>query len=203
VIGSVPYTITPPGNYVLESDLTYVGTLRAIDVKADNVVINLNGFSINTTGRGAYCIVNENHANLTVQNGGISGFYAAMLLAGPQCRAVNLHLVNNFVGVQMTAKNCAVQNCFIIGRGKDEIGTGIQCINSASGVLVKGNQVSEFVVAITSSATKGSAFIGNYVANSEYGLLLTSNDFYQDNVVTNCRVPFEGGKAIGTENGGN
>jgi hypothetical protein len=69
---------------------------------------------------------------------------------------------------------------------------------------VKGNQVSEFAAAIFSSVSSGpgSAFIGNYVANSGYGLALAGNDLYQGNVVTNCKVPFTGGTAIGTENGG-
>lgn len=76
VIGSLPYTITSPGNYELESNLTYAGKLNAIEVNADNVVINLNGFSINTTGTGAFGVVIQKHTNLTggtaigTENGG-------------------------------------------------------------------------------------------------------------------------------------
>jgi hypothetical protein len=46
VIGSLPYTINSSGNYELQSNLTYDGKNSAIEVSADNVVINLNGFSI-------------------------------------------------------------------------------------------------------------------------------------------------------------
>jgi hypothetical protein len=204
VIGSLPYTITASGNYELERDLTYAGHNNAIEVSADDVVINLNGFSIGTTGNGVFGVIIQTHSNLTVRNGSILGFQGAVVLAAPKSRALNLQLVNNIFGVQVFAKNCTVQDCFIIGTGPDNNGNGIQLLKSASGVLVKGNQVSEFVVALLSSVSSGSAsaFIGNYVANSGYGLGLSSNDWYQGNVVTNCKVPFIGGNAIGTENGG-
>lgn len=205
VIGSLPYTITTSGNYELESNLTYAGLENAIEVNADNVVINLNGFSIRTNGMGAFGVYVAQHKNLTVRNGSILGFQAAVVLAGPQSRAVNLQLVKNVFGVQVFSKDCSVQDCFIVGTGPEVVGNGIQLLKAASGVLVKGNQVSEFAVALFSSASSGSAsaFIGNYVANSGYGLALSNNDFYQGNVVTNCQVPFTGGNAIGTENGGN
>jgi hypothetical protein len=203
VIGSLPYIITASGNYELERDLTYAGHNNAIEVSADDVVINLNGFSIGNTGNGVFGVIIQTHSNLTVRNGSILGFQGAVVLAAPRSRALNLQLVNNLFGVQVFAKNCAVQDCFIIGTGPANNGNGIQLLKSASGVLVKGNQVSEFVVALISSVSSGSesAFIGNYVANSGFGLALSSNDLYQGNVVTNCKVPFTGGNAIGTENG--
>jgi hypothetical protein len=120
VIGSLPYTITYSGSYELESNLTYAGKQNAIEVNADNVVINLNGFSINTTGTGVFGVIIQKYANLTVQNGSILGFQGAVILAGPQSKAVNLQLVNNVFGVQVLAKACAVQNCFIIGRAQTQ-----------------------------------------------------------------------------------
>src|SRR5215471_14991683 len=42
-----PVTITSPGNYVLDSDLAVADAdTTAIDVSADNVTIDLNGFTI-------------------------------------------------------------------------------------------------------------------------------------------------------------
>jgi hypothetical protein len=203
VIGSLPYVIKSSGSYELQSDLTYAGNTNAIEVNADNVVINLNGFSVKNTGEGVFGVIIQGNANLTVRTGSILGFQAAVVLAGPQSKALDLQLVNNVFGVQVFSRNCSVQDCFIIGTGPQKNGNGIQLLKSASGVLVKGNQVSEFVVALLSSVGSGSesAFIGNYVANSGYGLALSSNDVYQGNVVTNCKVPFTGGNAIGSENG--
>jgi hypothetical protein len=202
VIGSLPYIINSSGNYELQSNLTYDGKTNAIEVNADNVVINLNGFSVN--GNGVFGVINEKHTNVTIRDGSISGFQGAVTLAGAQCRAINLQLVNNVFGVQAFAKDCTVQDCVIIGTGRNVTGYGIRLSKSASGILVKGNQVSEFYIAILSAAAKspGCAFIGNYIANSGFGLDLSPNDWYQGNVVTNCKSPFTGGNAVGTENGG-
>jgi hypothetical protein len=38
------------------------------------------------------------------------------------------------------------------------------------------------------------------IANT--ALFLGADSFYRENVVTNCTEPFNGGNAIGTENGG-
>ena len=204
VIGSLPYVITSSGNYQLQSNLTYAGQRNAIEVEAANVLINLNGFSITNTGNGVYGVLIQKRENLTIRNGTISGFQAGVVLAGSQSRAVNLQLVKNVFGVQVLAGNSTVQDCFIIGTGTQQTGNGIQVSASASGVLVKGNQVSEFIVGIVTSGSGSgsSAFVGNYIANSTYGLTVGRNSFYQGNVVTNCTVPFTGGNAIGTENGG-
>lgn len=204
VIGSLPYVVTSSGNYQLQSNLTYAGQRNAIEVEAPNVLINLNGFSITNTGNGVYGVLIQKRENLTVRNGTISGFQTGVVLAGSQSRAVNLQLVKNVFGVQVLASNSTVQDCFIIGTGTQQTGNGIQVAASASGILVKGNQVSEFVVGIVTSGSGSgsSAFVGNYIANSTYGLAVGRNSFYQGNVVTNCTVPFTGGNAIGTENGG-
>jgi nitrous oxidase accessory protein NosD len=105
-------------------------------------------------------------------------------------------LINDVFGVQVYEKDCAVQDCFIIGTGTERVGTGVHLFDRASGVLVKGNQVSQFIVAITHNGGSGSAFTSNYIANSTYGLALSSHDFHQGNVVTSCTVPFTGGNAI-------
>jgi hypothetical protein len=205
VIGSLPYTITASGNYELERDLTYAGPLSAITVDAPNVLINLNGFSITNIGNGAAFGVSVlKHTNLTVRSGRISQFQVGVLLGGSQSRAINLQLVNNDLGVQVLGKDCAVEECFIVGKGSERsFGIGINILKSSSAILVKGNQVSEFVTGILDSGDKSSsAFVGNYVANSLYGIALGPSDFYRGNVVTNCTVPFAGGNGIGTENGG-
>jgi hypothetical protein len=205
VIASLPYVIKSSGNYELQSNLTYAGPLSAITVEAPNVLINLNGFSITNIGNGAAFGVSVlKHTNLTVRSGMISQFQVGVLLGGSQSRAINLQLVNNDLGVQVLGKDCAVEECFIVGKGSERsFGIGVNILKSSSAILVKGNQVSEFVTGILDSGDKSSsAFVGNYVANSLYGIALGPSDFYRGNVVTNCTVPFAGGNGIGTENGG-
>ena len=49
-ISSVPYTITQPGFYFLTGNLTYNGAGNAITVSANNVTLDLMGFSLSHTG---------------------------------------------------------------------------------------------------------------------------------------------------------
>src|ERR1700733_7004091 len=49
LIKSVPYVITKSGNYLLTRNLTFSRSEgAAIEIKADNVSVDLNGFSIET-----------------------------------------------------------------------------------------------------------------------------------------------------------
>ncbi len=71
IIGTLPYTITSPGVYILASDLS--GT-DGITVDADNVVILGNGHRITSTGGGGTGISINSHTNITIANITIDGF---------------------------------------------------------------------------------------------------------------------------------
>ena len=103
-----------------------------------------------------------NQKNVTVHNGMISGFDIGVLLTGDQGRAINLQLVNNDYGVATSGKACAVQDCYIVGLGTNHTGEGVTLYKSSSGILVKGNQISEFITGIVDSNADGfNAFTGN------------------------------------------
>jgi hypothetical protein len=70
-----PFVITKSGNYFLPDNLN-VASGTGITVNADQVVIDLNGRSINSTG-GSYGIWVSNHSEVTIQNGDIDGFSAS------------------------------------------------------------------------------------------------------------------------------
>jgi hypothetical protein len=106
-ITTVPFTITASGNYYLPANLS-VATGTGITVNASQVVIDLNGRSINSTG-GSIGINVTNHDEVTIQNGDIDGFSAAnkyaILLNGTangqnqKNKVINVNFDNDFVGV--------------------------------------------------------------------------------------------------------
>jgi hypothetical protein len=132
IIGSLPYTITTSGTYLLNQSLTYSsGSSIAIRVKASDVIINLNGYSITNTfdqtkttaiGIGA-CDVE----NVTIENGEIFGFQYGVYLNGPSSGTSfnSGHVVQGlrlayctFRGIFLeNANNCLVQNCLLSSIG--------------------------------------------------------------------------------------
>jgi hypothetical protein len=84
-ISSLPYTISTPGSYYLTKSLTVPddGTL-AITVAADNVTIDLCGFSITATGSTSSVSgisVPTSQKNLCVRNGSINGWGSSGITA--------------------------------------------------------------------------------------------------------------------------
>jgi hypothetical protein len=72
----LPYFITKAGSYKLGSDLTPPLNTDAIDVKVNNVTIDLNGFSItgsSPTTSGIWAISATSSSGVVVKNGIVSG----------------------------------------------------------------------------------------------------------------------------------
>lgn len=67
-----PLVISQPGSYVLSGSMTLSCAADAIDVKADNVVIDLSGQTITGAGSGTGIGINgPTHSNITVKNGSV------------------------------------------------------------------------------------------------------------------------------------
>lgn len=77
-IGSVPYTISASGSYVLTTNAsTSLGVESGITFAADNVTLDLNGHVITGTGSGSGPGVGINVGNrscVTIKNGVVTGF---------------------------------------------------------------------------------------------------------------------------------
>jgi hypothetical protein len=78
-ISSAPYSITQPGSYYLTTNLT-VTVGNVISISANGVTVNLNGFTISTTGSGSYGIFlfgsegyGIGNTDITISNGHIMG----------------------------------------------------------------------------------------------------------------------------------
>ena len=199
-IGSVPYTIKKSGTYTLDRNLSYSGTGNAITVKASNVVLDLNGYTLTGTDT-TIAIFGGSVKNVTVQNGTITGFSVGVEFgSGSQELLQNLTVSNaSAAGVELiNSTSGTIQNCFIPGNsspGPDGVYLG-----GCQGIVVKNNQISNQSVGCDSNDSSGNIFIANQLTNCSYGLYLGTPDKYQGNVTTACTTPFTGGTPVGFEN---
>jgi hypothetical protein len=92
-IGAIPFTITAPGVYCLKSNKnTNITNGIAITINASNIVLDLNGFTLNgsAAGPGTEAIgigLSHNNVlrqNITVKNGTVQGFSIGIGFVGSQ-----------------------------------------------------------------------------------------------------------------------
>ena len=115
----IPLTISAKGVYCLTEDVSSGPT--AITIRADNVVLNLNGYLIdgssagsNTIQEGIFC---QDRKNVVITNGAIKGYFWGVLL-------------NNCDGAQVTHLR-VMQN----------YGSGIDMFNGSDNVLIAHNHI--------------------------------------------------------------
>jgi parallel beta-helix repeat protein len=74
-ISSLPYTITSPGAYYLTTNLTGVSGTSGITIAANDVTLDLNGFSlVSVPGANDAIFVSGNRTNICIGNGTIRGW---------------------------------------------------------------------------------------------------------------------------------
>jgi hypothetical protein len=121
VIASVPYTISVKGIYCLTQSFTTTTANDAITVNADDVVIELNGHTLEgTLGPSTWArgIVAENRKNVTVRNGVVRGFRQGVSLtsnwpftASHGYLVENMHADRNFKsGIIIMAHHSSIRN---------------------------------------------------------------------------------------------
>jgi hypothetical protein len=204
-ITSVPYTISTSGNYKLTKNLTYTGSSNAITVSASNVVLNLNGFTLSGTGssKTSIAIYDDGFSSVTLQNGTITGFAAALDCANAsQILVQNLTMFNNELGIDLNSCSyCAVQNCVMVGVGESVGGVGVVLNSTVANCVVKNCTISNSENGCNDSGGPN-LFIASQITNCGVGLNLSSStgDKYEAVVTAGCATPFSGGTAVGTEN---
>jgi hypothetical protein len=130
-ITSLPYSITKPGFYYLGGDLTSTG--HGITVNANDVTIDLMGFSLNFTGTSEYkygvLMLGKN--NVEIRNGTVRGFSSGInenQTTGYNHRVINVRAVYNAeAGIVLLGNAHVIKGCtssynyfgiVIIGSGK-------------------------------------------------------------------------------------
>jgi hypothetical protein len=133
-ISSAPFNITKSGSYYLTTNLTVSSLSDGIDINANNVTLDLNGFAIQGVPGSANGIVVfiSSPINIIVRNGTISG--CGML--GVQCGAGG----NSVVLEHLNVYACGEYGISVIGTAV--VRDCNCCSNSNSGISVGGGIVS-------------------------------------------------------------
>ena len=120
-INAVPAVIALPGVYCFTKSLvTSMASGNAIDIQANNVVLDLNGFRLGGLAAGfstsAVGIYASNRQNIAIRNGTIRGFLIAISLQNPSGGSQG-HLVediradqNTWVGIWVEGSGSIVRN---------------------------------------------------------------------------------------------
>ncbi len=122
------FKITQSGSYYLPQNYLILGLfddLHAIEIAADNVTIDLNGFSLTGLSGALSGIVTDggNYQGITIRNGTVQSFDYGIDLdrnTGSDVTLEGLNVVNNdFDGIQITSGH--IRNCTASENGRDGI----------------------------------------------------------------------------------
>jgi hypothetical protein len=182
-IVSVPATISRPGIYCLTRNVsTATATGSAIAIESDDVVLDLNGFSLDGVAgpaTEAYGILAFNRRNVAVHNGTVRGFFIGVVLAeGPDAEGnvvEGIHAeANTAGGIAAGGHGVEVRKCRVVQTGGStsplagESATGIAL--TGTGGRVTDNNVVDVLAkrawGIHATRSDTAVIEGNHVSNS-------------------------------------
>jgi parallel beta-helix repeat protein len=208
-----PVTISVKGSYMLDSNLTVSSNKNGIEITADNVTLDLNGFTIEgsggTAGFGVYA---GNATRVTIQNGKIMNMPSTGIHVGTNARIERMAVTQNggysAIGI---GEGSTIVNSIV----SDNSGIGI---NTGNYVVVTGNTVThnDLGISIGSGIVSGNTVsdndsygiyvyysglvIGNTISeNSGTGLYMNYSTAagYRENVIHGNLATVYGGKNMG------
>jgi hypothetical protein len=228
-IGRVPFVVRKAGMYCLARDLTLPGsTGSAIEIAADDVVIDLRGHRLDGSGGAgtqAIGILAFERKHLTIRNGIVSGFIHGILLqdlAEPPLSGA--HVVEDIRAVDNTFKGIVVygygnlvrRNQVLRTGGStffgpnasvyavDVFGPGARVLdNDVAGALEQGAGES---VGIQFGVTADSLAINNRITDAGIGIRFfntpsaTATGKCRDNITMNVGTAFVGCVLVGNNN---
>lgn len=136
-ISAIPYTIAEAGYYYLTSSVQNGNLFHGITIWADNVTLDLKGFSLIGDGTaGLHGVAIEGtHKNITVRDGTISNFDNGIYendSLGTGHRIIGVQVLSNKNhGVRLYGTNHLVRDCTVSGNGTSASG-------DIFGILVSG-----------------------------------------------------------------
>lgn len=182
-----PVTIDQPGSYVLTGNLQVDEDATAIQITADNVTLDLNGFSIlgptSCTGSPPTCTATGTGIgvfsigiNVTVRNGTVRGMGASGIELLHDSRVVEVYVRSNGSAGINTGDSSEVRRCMALLNGDDGIRTSVGMIIGNHARINAGDGI---------EAASGSTVLDNVATqNGAFGLNLGSTAGYGGNVLT-------------------
>jgi hypothetical protein len=173
-ITSVPYTINAPGAYYLGGNLTYAGNSNGITVNADNVTLDLMGFTLAYTGSS---IDNQGifiwgRNNVEIRNGTVRGWpygindSTSMWPRQVGNRVINIRVEQCRTGVCLMGNGLLIQGCTVLGGSS----FALQLENGIiRGCLVK-NCDQGIYAGLGNAVISGNVLVGNGAAYG-YGIV--------------------------------
>jgi hypothetical protein len=130
-IYELPWVIDEAGRYCLVRNLsTTIGSGAAVEIEADDVLLDLRGFKIGGGSAGfgtqAYGVHSRDRRNVTVRSGNIRGFFRGVFLedTSQTFTASSFHLVEGLLADDNTEAGIHVQGESSTVRGNQVVNTG-------------------------------------------------------------------------------
>lgn len=185
-INALPYTIASSGFYFIAKDLSCVTGSHGITITADNVTLDLMGFSL--IGPGGSSEYNGIHidgkSNAEIRNGTVRYFanYGVYDIntTGTGHRIINIRLRNNGGGIKLSGSGNLVQKCTAVSNG---FGIYVGSASTVTGNTCYNNTVGSGIdtgtgTTVTNNTCYGNS--GNGIA-TDYGATVNSNTCYYNN----------------------
>lgn len=132
--GGFPYIISSPGSYKLSGNLSLTSSADAIQIKSDNVALDLNGFTItgpvtcsgnppacseNLLTAGSGIVTPQQQQNVSVRNGGVRGFQTGIFLNAAGASVMDVQASGNQLGIQVAGPGAIVVRCTALSNSQD------------------------------------------------------------------------------------
>lgn len=185
------YHITQSGSYYLQGDRLCLGGTNGISVEANNVTIDLCGFSLIGNNGTLYGIYMFGRSNVEIRNGTVRNFSIGIgeeSTNGIGHRVIGVRAVSNTgSGIHLVGKGNEVRGCTASNNGTSASSGNVYGIFAGIGSTVTGNTVSNNGTFATT---------GVYVLMVGYGCTITGN------TVSNNFTSANYGWLIGISGGG-
>jgi len=177
-----PATLSKPGRYKLASNLNAPDGTTAIEVTANNVTIDLNGFTIrSTTGSSSgHGIDAQVSVGIKVTNGTITGFNSAINnFDGAFAVIENMRLLSNQTGF-VGGSDAQIRNNTMVSNPSYGVRCGARCVIDRN--VITGNYVTEGILI----SGGGAMVLGNVIAGNQgpgIGVTVVDKSGYAYNIL--------------------